>query len=86
MKVAERQKAITSYLLAAKEPGSGTELSQHFNISRQIIVQDIAILKGTGCDILSTSQGYIMQNPLSVKWRLKYGIRPRKLRMNCPAL
>lgn len=61
MKVAERRKAIISYLLAAKEPVSGAELSQHFNISRQIIVQDIAILKGSGCDILSTSQGYILQ-------------------------
>lgn len=61
MKVAERRKAIISYLLAAKEPVSGTELSQHFNISRQIIVQDIAMLKGSGCDILSTSQGYVLQ-------------------------
>lgn len=61
MKVAERRKAIISYLLAAKEPVSGAELSQQFNISRQIIVQDIAILKGSGCDILSTSQGYILQ-------------------------
>ena len=56
-----RGKAIISYLLAAKEPVSGAELSQQFNISRQIIVQDIAILKGSGCDILSTSQGYILQ-------------------------
>ena len=61
MKVAERRKAIISYLLAAKEPVSGTELSQHFQISRQIIVQDISVLKGTGCEILSTNQGYILQ-------------------------
>lgn len=61
MKVAERRKAIITYLLAAKEPVSGTALSQHFGISRQIIVQDIAVLKGTGCEILSTNQGYIIQ-------------------------
>ena len=66
MKVAERRKAIISYLLAAKEPVSGTELSQHFNISRQIIVQDISVLKGSGCEILSTNHGYILQkSPLS---------------------
>lgn len=61
MKVAERRKAIIAYLLAAKKPVSGTELSQHFHISRQIIVQDISVLKGSGCEILSTNQGYILQ-------------------------
>ena len=61
MKVAERRKAIVNLLLAAKEPVSGSELAAKFNISRQIIVQDITVLKGTGCEIISTSQGYIMQ-------------------------
>ena len=61
MKVDERRKAIVTYLLAAKEPVSGTILSRQFGVSRQIIVQDIAVLKGTGCDILATNQGYIIQ-------------------------
>ncbi len=61
MKVAERRKAIVNLLLSAKEPISGGELAQKFDISRQIIVQDITVLKGTGYEILSTSQGYVMQ-------------------------
>jgi len=61
MKVAERRKAIVNLLLSAKEPIPGAELAQKFNISRQIIVQDITVLKGTGQEIISTSQGYIMQ-------------------------
>ena len=61
MKVAERRKAIVNLLLSAKEPISGSELAQRFDISRQIIVQDITVLKGTGYGILSTSRGYIMQ-------------------------
>ncbi len=66
MKVAERRKAIVNLLLAANEPISGSELAQKFDISRQIIVQDITVLKGMGYEILSTSQGYIMQkSPLS---------------------
>lgn len=66
MKVAERRKAIVNLLLSAKEPISGSELAQKFGISRQIIVQDITVLKGTGYEILSTSQGYIMQkSPLA---------------------
>lgn len=66
MKVAERRKAIVNLLLSAKEPISGSELAQRFDISRQIIVQDITVLKGTGYEILSTSQGYVMQrSPLA---------------------
>ena len=61
MKVAERRKAIVNLLLSAEEPVSGGELAQKFNISRQIIVQDITVLKGTGYEILSTNQGYVMQ-------------------------
>lgn len=66
MKVAERRKAIVNLLLSAKEPISGSELAQKFDISRQIIVQDITVLKGTGYEILSTSQGYVMhRSPLA---------------------
>ena len=61
MKVAERRKAIVNLLLSAKEPIYGSELAQEFDVSRQIIVQDITVLKGTGYEILSTNQGYIMQ-------------------------
>lgn len=68
MKVAERRKAIVNLLLSAKDPISGGELAQRFNISRQIIVQDITVLKGTGYEILSTNQGYVMQrSPLAEK-------------------
>lgn len=66
MKAAERRKSIVNLLLSAKEPVSGSELAQKFDISRQTIVQDISVLKGTGYEILSTSQGYVMQKtPLS---------------------
>lgn len=66
MKVAERRKALVNMLLASKEPISGGELARSFNISRQIIVQDITVLKGSGYEILSTNQGYVMQrSPLS---------------------
>ena len=61
MKVAERRKAIVNLLLSADGPVSGGELAQKFGISRQIIVQDITVLKGTGYEILSTNQGYVMQ-------------------------
>ena len=66
MKVAERRKGIVNLLLSVEGPISGSELARKFDISRQIIVQDITVLKATGYEILSTSQGYIMRkSPLS---------------------
>ena len=61
MKVDKRRKAIVNLLLASKKPISGGELSEQFNVSRQIIVQDITVLKGLGYEILSTHNGYVMQ-------------------------
>lgn len=66
MKAAERRKAIASLLMSAQEPISGSTLSEKFDVSRQIVVQDIAVLKGSGYDILSTHNGYILQkSPLA---------------------
>ena len=61
MKAAERRKAIVNLLLSSTEAISGGTLSEGFGVSRQIIVQDITVLKGSGYDILSTHNGYIMQ-------------------------
>ncbi|MBR2473567.1 MAG: transcription repressor NadR [Clostridia bacterium] len=64
MKVAERRKAMASLLLSTQEPITGGELARRFGVSRQIIVQDITVLKATGYNILSTSSGYIVQKSL----------------------
>ena len=61
MKTAERRNAIANFLLAEDKAVSGGELSEKFGVSRQIIVQDITVLKGLGYDILSTHNGYIIQ-------------------------
>ncbi len=74
MKVTERRKAIVNLLLASKIPISGGELSEQFNVSRQIIVQDVTVLKGLGYEILSTHNGYVMQkSPLVERvYKLKH--------------
>lgn len=61
MKAADRRKAIVNLLLSTNEAISGGKLSEEFGVSRQIIVQDITVLKGSGYDILSTHSGYIIQ-------------------------
>ena len=44
----------------AKEPVSGSELSKDLQVSRQVIVQDIALLKASGYKIISTNKGYMI--------------------------
>lgn len=61
MKATDRRKAIVNLLLSSNEAISGGKLSEEFGVSRQIIVQDITVLKGSGYDILSTHNGYIIQ-------------------------
>ena len=61
MQAAERRNAIVNLLLSEQDAVSGGTLSERFGVSRQIIVQDITVLKGSGYDILSTHSGYIMQ-------------------------
>ncbi len=65
MKAADRRKAIVNLLLSSNEAISGGKLSEEFGVSRQIIVQDITVLKGLGHDIISTHNGYIIhKSPL----------------------
>lgn len=61
MKADARRKEITAILSGADAPVSGSKLANLLQVSRQIIVQDIAVLKASGFQILSTHQGYIMQ-------------------------
>jgi len=62
MKAEERRKRIVSHLLSAEGPVSGGELSDILGASRQIIVQDIAILRAAGHEILSTHRGYVIKS------------------------
>lgn len=62
MRAVERRKAIINLLLSHDTPISGSALSEKFQVSRQIIVQDISILKESGHEILSTHNGYVIKS------------------------
>ncbi|MDI3481652.1 MAG: uncharacterized protein PWQ97_1307 [Tepidanaerobacteraceae bacterium] len=63
MNAEERRAKIIELLKSGKRPLSGSELAGLFKVTRQVIVQDIAILRAAGNDITATSQGYIMTQP-----------------------
>lgn len=60
LKGAERRSWIFSYLKEQDQPVTGAELAKQANVSRQVIVNDITLLKATNIPIVSTSQGYIL--------------------------
>lgn len=55
----ERRYEILNLIKSMKGPISGTELAKKFDVSRQVIVQDIALLRAENYDIFSTTRGYI---------------------------
>lgn len=55
----ERRKSILSFLKASEEPISGSELAKRTNVSRQVIVQDVSLLRATNAPVISTPQGYL---------------------------
>lgn len=56
----ERREKLIKMLQNSQEPISGTELAKKLGISRQVIVQDIALLRAVNKNILSTTKGYIL--------------------------
>ena len=54
-----RKETLLQLLKEAPKPLNGKSLAEHFHVTRQIIVQDIAVLRADGAPILSTNRGYI---------------------------
>ncbi|HUA00687.1 MAG TPA: transcription repressor NadR [Candidatus Aquilonibacter sp.] len=53
-----RRRRIVAWLRAHGGPVPGGELAKHFRVSRQCLVQDVAILRASGEEILATPSGY----------------------------
>ena len=56
----ERRRALTAELAAAAAPVAGAELARRLGVSRQVIVQDVALLRSRGTQVLSTNRGYVL--------------------------
>lgn len=55
-----RRIEMIKMLQEATKPMSGAKLGNAFGISRQVVVQDIALLRAEGYDLLATARGYIL--------------------------
>jgi len=63
---ADRRKLLISMMRETDKPVSGTALGKKTGVSRQVIVQDIALLRTEGYPIVSTARGYIIDKPKEV--------------------
>ena len=55
----EKRSKLLQILKASSTPITGSDLSKQTNVSRQVIVGDITLLKARNEPIIATSQGYL---------------------------
>lgn len=68
----QRRERIAA-LLDSQAPITGTELARRLGVSRQIIVQDVALMRAENKNILSTNKGYLLYDRANFRgscWRV----------------
>ncbi len=62
----ERREQIIKILNSSETPVAGTELAKELGVSRQVIVQDMALIRANGIDVMATNRGYVIQEAKEV--------------------
>ncbi len=60
---AERRQKILTLMRESPQPLPGAMLGKETGVSRQVVVQDIALLRTEGYPIISTFKGYYLDEP-----------------------
>ena len=63
----ERRDEIVKIIKDSDKPVSGTELAKQLGVSRQVIVQDMALIRANGIEIMSTNRGYVIREEKEVR-------------------
>ena len=71
----QRRNQILTILQSENQPLSGTELAKRLGVSRQVIVQDIALLRAVNRNILSTNKGYILYHKEDAEKKVKRTVK-----------
>ncbi|MBO6154192.1 MAG: HTH domain-containing protein [Lachnospiraceae bacterium] len=62
----ERREHILKLLSDCQSPLSGTALAKEVGCSRQVVVQDIALLRASDIEIILTNEGYLLPEKMKV--------------------
>ena len=66
----ERLQVLKEVFEEARKPLQGRDLAERFDISRQAIVQDVALLRSRGMPLEATPRGYVLRREEMQKRRL----------------
>lgn len=66
IKTQARRKLLLQRLKKSQQAVIGSQLAEEFGVSRQVIVQDIALLRAEGEKIIATSQGYFYEENMGI--------------------
>ena len=71
MNAKDRRNQILDILKNSTQAVSGSQLSKELGVSRQVIVSDVALIRASGIDIISTPKGYILNKNLDDRYIVK---------------
>ncbi|MFC4766794.1 3H domain-containing protein [Effusibacillus consociatus] len=69
-----RKDQLLDILKSSDQPVPGSYLADVLDVSRQTVVQDIALLRKDGFKIVSTTQGYVLEQGSKTQYREILGI------------
>lgn len=84
----ERRKQLLGLLKNSTAPITGADLAARNGVSRQVIVQDLSLLKAGGHEIVATPRGYLYAAHEGTSYRRKVVCRhtPEELGAECDAI
>lgn len=78
-----RRENLFKFLYENHRPISGENLAKNFGVTRQVIVQDIAIFRASGKNIISTNRGYYLNEERTQKvFKVKHSDRDIRKELN----
>lgn len=75
MNTAQRRNEILKLLHQAEKPVAARALASQFGVSRQVIVQDMAVIRASTPGILSTTKGYVLQQDKDIACAREFKVR-----------
>ena len=75
MNTAQRRTEILKLLQQAEKPVAARAMASQFGVSRQVIVQDMAVIRASTPGILSTTRGYVLQQDKDIACTREFKVR-----------
>ena len=75
MNTSQRRIEILKILRETQVPVAARTLAAQFGVSRQVIVQDMAVIRASTPGILSTTRGYVLQQDEDVAYTREFKVR-----------